>query len=43
MSKAALKRSSLDSFEVLVRKVKETFLVGRERIKKEMIRIYWQR
>lgn len=33
---------SLASFEVLVRKVKETFVRGRERVKKEMVRTYWQ-
>ncbi len=44
MPKAALKRTrtALASFETLVRKVKETFLLGRERIKQEMVRTYWQ-
>ena len=42
MPNAVLKRSNLASFETLVRKVKETFLIGRERIKQEMIQTYWQ-
>ena len=34
--------ASIASFEVLVRKVKETFLLGRQRVRREMIRTYWQ-
>ena len=41
-TKIALKHSSIASFETLVRKVRETFLHGRERVKQEMIRTYWQ-
>ncbi len=40
--KRVLQRSSLASFETLVRKVKETFLLGRKRVKEEMIRTYLQ-
>ena len=39
---AARRNSSIASFEVLVRKVKETFLLGRQRVKQEMVRTYWQ-
>ena len=42
MPKIALKRTSLASFETLVRRVKETILLGRERVRKEMVETYWQ-
>src|SRR3989338_2745819 len=34
--------ASIASFETLVRKVKETFLLGRERIEQEMVQTYLQ-
>ncbi len=42
MKKSTSLVPSLASFEVLVRKVKETFLLGRRRVKQAIVRTYWQ-
>lgn len=34
--------SSSASFEVLVRKVKETFALGRRRVRQEIVHTYWK-
>src|SRR3989338_3433734 len=39
---ATRKSGSLASFEVLVRKVRETILVGQQRIEREKVQTYWK-